>query len=312
MAKVQHVAPLISPVLLQGETGTGKEVIANAIHSLSPRNGGPFVKVNCGAIPDTLIDSELFGHEKGAFTGALSRKIGRFERANGGTIFLDEIGELPLPAQVRLLRVLQENEIERVGGTQTVKIDIRVISGTHRNIDRMVQEGQFRDDLYYRLKVFPIYLPPLRERKPDIPALVHHILRKKAQTLGFRRTATLAPGAMERLLAYPWPGNIRELENVIERAMILADGKPLEFLDLTGQNTTFAAPCATPADLASPNSLADVMKAHIEEVLAACNGRVEGPTGAAKALGLNPSTLRFRMRSLGIPYGRKAKARNAG
>jgi transcriptional regulator with GAF, ATPase, and Fis domain len=311
MARVQHVAPLISPVLLQGETGTGKEVIANAIHHLSPRSGGPFVKVNCGAIPDTLIDSELFGHERGAFTGAVGRKIGRFERASGGTIFLDEIGELPLQAQVRLLRVLQEREIERVGGVETVKVDIRVISGTHRNIEQMVRDGSFRDDLYFRLKVFPISLPPLRDRKPDIPALVQHILKKKTQALGLRWLPTLAPGAMARLLAYSWPGNIRELENVIERALILADGKPLHFIELAGEE---AAPAAKPEPSAGAGrrlSMAAVVKSHIEEALAACHGRVEGPSGAAKMLALNPSTLRFRMRQLGIPFGRKAKTPGA-
>ncbi|OPY89206.1 MAG: Formate hydrogenlyase transcriptional activator [Syntrophaceae bacterium PtaU1.Bin231] len=308
MFRVQHVAPLTSPVLLQGETGTGKEVIANAIHNLSPRSGGPFIRVNCGAIPDTLIDSELFGHEKGAFTGAVSRKMGRFERASGGTIFLDEIGELPHQAQVRLLRVLQENEIERVGGTETVKVDIRVISGTHRDIERMVREGSFREDLYFRLKVFPIALPPLRERKADIPVLVQHILKKKAQALGLHRPPVLSPGVMDRLLAYPWPGNIRELENVIERAIILSDGKPLEFLDGLGAETNPSGRAEAGGGSARLRTLDSVVRGHIEEVLRACNGHVEGAAGAAKALGLNPSTLRFRMRRLGIPYGRKARS----
>jgi len=310
MFRVQHVAPLTSPVLLQGETGTGKEVIANAIHNLSPRSAGPFIKVNCGAIPDTLIDSELFGHEKGSFTGAISRKMGRFERAGGGTIFLDEIGELPHQAQVRLLRVLQEGEIERVGGTETIKIDIRVISGTHRNVEKMVREGSFREDLYFRLKVFPIALPPLRERKADIPVLVQHILKKKAQVLGLHSMPVLAPGVMERLLAYPWPGNVRELENVIERAIILSDGKLLEFLDGLGAETSQAGEPEVSAGGNSQRTLDSVVRDHIREVLQACNGHVEGAGGAAKLLGLNPSTLRFRMRRLGIPYGRKARDRS--
>ncbi len=207
MEMVQRVAPLQSKVLLLGETGTGKEVVANALHRLSARRDGPFVKVNCGAIPETLIDSELFGHEKGAFSGADSRKRGRFERADGGTIFLDEIGELPHQAQVRLLRVLQTREIERVGGSRPIPVDIRIIAATHRNLEKMVTEGLFREDLWFRLSSFPIIIPPLRQRRKDIPELIHHLLTKKAKELGFRRPPEIAPGAIEKLCEYPWPGN---------------------------------------------------------------------------------------------------------
>ena len=208
MGQVLKIAPLSSPVMLYGETGTGKELIANAVHNFSPRNNGPLIKVNCGAIPDSLVDSELFGHEKGAFTGAVSQQRGRFERAHGGTIFLDEISELPLNAQVRLLRVLQEKEIERVGGTQSIKIDIRIISATNKNLQNLVAENLFRDDLYYRLCVFPIHIPPLRERKVDIPALVEYFMRKKAAEIGLHFIPQLAPGTLERLAAYGWPGNV--------------------------------------------------------------------------------------------------------
>ena len=229
MEQVWKVGPLPSPVLLVGETGSGKELIAHAIHNLSLRHNGPLVAVNCGAIPETLLDSELFGHEKGAFTGAVTQRRGRFERADKGTIFLDEVGELPAQAQVRLLRVLQEKEIERVGGSQAIKIDIRIISATHRNLEEMVAEGVFRADLYYRLGVFPIRIPPLRERRADIPALVSHFMEKKVHEMGLRITPTLAPGAIDRLLRYDWPGNVREVANVVERALIQSNGKPLTF-----------------------------------------------------------------------------------
>ena len=211
---------------------SGKELIAHAIHNLSPRHNGPLVAVNCGAIPETLLDSELFGHEKGAFTGAATQRKGRFERADKGTIFLDEVGELPAQAQVRLLRVLQEKEIERVGGSQALKIDIRIISATHRNLEDLVAEGAFRADLYYRLGVFPIRIPPLRERKADIPALVSHFMEKKAHEMGLRIMPVLAPGAIDRLLKYDWPGNVREVANVVERALIQSNGKPLTFDDI--------------------------------------------------------------------------------
>ena len=217
---VRLVASLNSPVLLLGETGVGKEVIANAIHYSSPRKDGPFIKVNCGAIPDTLIDSELFGHEEGAFTGATTKKRGRFERAHKGTILLDEIGELPPPAQIRLLRVIQNKEVERVGGTKPIPVDIRVIAATHRNLKEMVSKNEFREDLWFRLNVFPITIPPLRERKEDIHALVQHFAERKSKELKFHTVPTLATGAIDRLKSYHWPGNVRELENVVERALI--------------------------------------------------------------------------------------------
>jgi len=215
MEMVQQVAPLSNTVLLMGETGTGKEVIANAIHFASPRKDGPFIKVNCGAIPESLIDSELFGHEKGAFTGAASEKRGRFERANGGTLFLDEIGELPPQAQVRLLRVLQQREIERVGGDKVISVDVRVIAATHRNLESMVSENRFREDLWFRLNVFPIIVPPLRQRTDDVPALTRFFVALKCRELGVAIPPAIAPGALERLMKYGWPGNVRELENLV-------------------------------------------------------------------------------------------------
>ena len=221
MRMVEHVAPTNSPVMIIGETGTGKEVIANAIHLSSKRKGSAFVKINCGAIPDSLIDSELFGHEKGAFTGAISQKKGRFERAHNGTIFLDEVGELPLQAQVRLLRVLQQHEIERVGGSQTIPVDVRIITATHKNLEEMVRIGQFREDLWFRLNVFPIIIPPLHQRTIDIPALVDYFLEQKSMDMKIRKLPSLAPGAIEKLLTYDWPGNVRELEYLVERTLIL-------------------------------------------------------------------------------------------
>ena len=305
MEMVHQVAPRESPVLLSGETGTGKEVIANAIHKISPRREGPFITVNCGAIPDTLLDSELFGHEKGAFTGAVSRKRGRFERAHGGTIFLDEIGELPLDAQVRLLRVLQEKEIERVGGTEVITLDIRVIAATHRKLETMITDGRFREDLYFRLNVFPIAIPPLRERSGDIPALVQYFIQKKCREMKFSAIPPLASGAIERLMDYHWPGNVRELENAVERALILSRGAALTFSDLDtshSQNTQYIS--VTSED--EPLNLNEVMTRHIRKVLKMTNGRVEGERGAAKLLGINASTLRNRMHKLGISFGRKS------
>ena len=300
---VRQVAPLTSPVLLMGETGTGKEVIASAIHNLSPRKDGPFIKVNCGAIPNTLLDSELFGHEKGAFTGAVSQRRGRFERASGGTIFLDEIGELPPEAQVRLLRVLQEREIERVGGTQTIKVDIRVIVATHQDIEEMVINGRFRKDLLFRMNVFPIKVPPLRERREDIPALVHHFMEKKARELKVSTIPKLASGAINRLSSYHWPGNVRELENVIERALILSQGQPITFTGLvdSGADEGSTDPVQFKGE---PITLDEVNTHHIKRVLSITGGRIHGPDGAARLLGVHPSTLRARMKKLDIPYGR--------
>lgn len=229
MEMVRQVSGLDSPILLLGETGVGKDVIANAIHYSSPRRDEPFIKVNCGAIPETLMDSELFGHEKGAFTGALSRKRGRFERAHRGTIFLDEIAELPPPAQVRLLRVLQSKEIERVGGSKTIDVDIRIIAATHRNLEEMIRSERFREDLWFRLNVFPIIIPPLRQRKEDIPSLVNHFIEQKSIDMKLTNIPKLAYGAIEQLMSYDWPGNVRELENVIERTLILDRTGPLDF-----------------------------------------------------------------------------------
>jgi transcriptional regulator with GAF, ATPase, and Fis domain len=307
MEMVRQVAPLKSPVLLMGETGVGKEVIANAIHNLSLRSNGPFIRVNCGAIPPTLMDSELFGHEKGAFTGALFQKRGRFERADGGTIFLDEIGELPLEAQVRLLRVLQEKEIERVGGTETIQIDIRVIAATHRNLDQMLAEGRFREDIYFRLRVFPIAIPPLRRRPEDIPVLVQHFIQKKSREMKTVKIPSLAPGALDRLMQYNWPGNVRELENAVEREMIVNKGTLLSFDDLDAKlQPTIAVKADRVATTWEPLELDTVMSRHISQVLALCHGRVEGENGAAHLLNIQPSTLRKRMKKLGIPFGRRA------
>ncbi|MBS1233318.1 MAG: transcriptional regulator, sigma54-dependent [Nitrospirae bacterium] len=306
MEQILKVSPLSSPVLLFGETGTGKELIANAIHSFSPRHNGPLIKVNCGAIPDTLIDSELFGHEKGAFTGAIAQQRGRFERADGGTIFLDEVSELPLNAQVRLLRVLQEKEIDRVGGRQPIKIDVRVISATNKDLKSLVGEKVFRDDLFYRLCVFPIPIPPLRERKMDIPGLVEYFLRKKAKEIGLHFIPKLLPGTMEALTEYGWPGNVRELGNAVERAIIIHSGKPLSFEDIvgfpvhSGDEVRFR-----PADA---NLTLNEMEAdHIRHAMEKTGGKVEGEQGAAALLGMNPGTLRHRMRKLKIPFGRAAK-----
>jgi transcriptional regulator with GAF, ATPase, and Fis domain len=261
--------------------------------------------VNCGAIPETLLDSELFGHEKGAFTGAISQKRGRFERADKGTIFLDEIGELPAQAQVRLLRVLQEKEIERVGGTSSIRVDIRVISATNRNLQEMVASGRFREDLWFRLNVFPIMIPPLRQRREDIPALVHHFIDRKSKELKLTRRSVLAPGAMERLMAYDWPGNVRELQNLIERALIQSRAGILSFETVSGvqagrEVTREVNPNQTLLSLEESNFQ------HIRQALEMAGGKINGPGGAAQILGLNPNTLRSRMNKLGIPYGRRS------
>ncbi|MGD2272863.1 MAG: sigma 54-interacting transcriptional regulator [Desulfobacterales bacterium] len=302
MLKVQQVASLDSPVLLLGETGTGKDVIANSIHYSSSRSTGPFVSVNCGAIPDTLIDSELFGHEKGAFTGALSQKRGRFERANKGTIFLDEIGELPLQAQVRLLKVLQSREIERVGGVKTIHLDIRIIAATNRNLEEMVNDQLFREDLWFRLNVFPIWIPPLRDRQMDIPSLIQHFINLKARELKLTTIPTLSPGAIDPLLTYHWPGNVRELENVIERALILNPSGPLSFEHLNVKHPKRVMDVL--GDSEEMDNLDELTSRHIRRVLSKTKGKVNGADGAAALLGINPSTLRNRMKKLGIPYGR--------
>jgi len=304
MFKIQQVATLDSPVLILGETGVGKDVIANAIHYSSSRSNGPFVSVNCGAIPDTLIDSELFGHEKGAFTGALTQKRGRFERANSGTIFLDEIGELPLQAQVRLLKVLQSKEIERVGGVKTIPLNIRIIAATNRNLEEMVKAHQFREDLWFRLNVFPIWMPPLRERRSDIPALLQHFISSKSRELKLPAVPTVSPGATDLLMDYHWPGNVRELQNIVERALILNPKGPLTFghmnLPLQKENKKLKE------QIPETDNLAEMASHQIRRVLTKTNGKIHGPGGAAELLGLNASTLRNRMDKLGIKYG-KAK-----
>jgi transcriptional regulator with GAF, ATPase, and Fis domain len=307
MGMVRQVAPRQTPVLLLGETGVGKDVIANAVHELSPRRGKPFIKVNCGAIPDTLIDSELFGHEKGAFSGAAAQKRGRFERADTGTIFLDEIGELPPTVQTRLLRVLQNHEIERVGGTKPINLDLRVIAATNRNLEEMVTRGAFREDLWFRLAVFPIRIPPLRDRRMDIPQLVHHMLEKKRIELRLPRAPELAFGAIDQLMDYEWPGNVRELANLVERALILYPEGPLR-LD-TGPNQAAGPAQAQKSKRSQPSSgrLDDVIRDHIVGVLSQTGGKIHGPGGAAEVLDLNTGTLRNRMNKLGIAYGRRKK-----
>jgi transcriptional regulator with GAF, ATPase, and Fis domain len=326
--RIDQVAATDVPVLVMGETGTGKEVVARAIHARSQRNKGPIVCVNCGAIPPGLVDSELFGHERGSFTGASATRKGWFERADGGTLFLDEVGELPLEAQVRLLRVLQERMFERVGGTRPIHVDVRVIAATHRNLEDMVQAGTFREDLWYRLSVFPVYLPPLRERPADVPALAAHFAWKAGKRLG---GTPLVPtdADVELLLGYDWPGNVRELATVIERAAILGGGKKLNVAAALGIRTAsrpsappppapaFTALAAPPPPLAREDSgvhsrgdddvfftLDQAMARHIRDALEKTHGRIEGKGGAADILDINPHTLRSRMKKLGVDWNR--------
>lgn len=306
MQKVQQVAMLNSPVLLLGETGVGKDIIANAIHYSSARSTGPFVSVNCGAIPETLIDSELFGHEKGAFTGALSQKRGRFERADKGTIFLDEIGELPPQAQVRLLKVLQSREIERVGGVKTISLDIRIIAATNRDLEEMVKLGEFREDLWFRLNVFPIWIPPLRERTSDIPALLRHFIYRKVKELKLPDIPSLSPRAIDSLMAYHWPGNVRELQNVIERALILNPEGPLSFEQIIHIKSKRQSSGVT-QPTGEVEQLNQVISNHIQRALVKAGGKIHGPGGAAELLGVNPSTLRNRMNKLRISYKHNSK-----
>ena len=289
---VESVATTDTTALLLGETGTGKELVARAIHHLSPRKHRTLIKVNCAALPAGLIESELFGHEKGAFTGALSRKIGRFELADGGTIFLDEIGDLPLDLQAKLLRVLQEGEFERVGASHTIKVNVRVIAATNRDLEKALQEDRFRADLYYRLNVFPIGIPSLRERKEDIPVLVQYFVMKYGTKLG-KRIETIPQKTMDALRAYPWPGNVRELENVIERALVLSQGPQLEL------GEWLPKPRVTPTGARVP-TLEELESEQIIKTLEMTGWRVSGEKGAAKLLGMKPTTLEARMKKLGI------------
>ena len=297
LKQVEVVAPTESTVLILGETGTGKELIARAIHTISSRSSRPFVKLNCAAIPSGLLESELFGHEKGAFTGAVAQRIGRFELAHGGTIFLDEVGDIPLELQPKLLRVLQEHEFERLGSTRTQRVDVRMVAATNRNLEQMVGDKQFREDLYFRLNVFPIRIPPLRERAGDIPLLVRHYVDKYAQRMN-KRIETFPEEAMAALCRHSWPGNIRELQNLIERAVILTPGSVLQIQINELQPST-------PITSTTANTLEDMKREHILETLQETGGIVGGRHGAALRLGLKRTTLLSKMEKLGISNYRK-------
>jgi hydrogenase-4 transcriptional activator len=304
MERVSLVSNSDMPVLILGETGAGKEVVARAIHQQSPRNNAPFIRVNCGAIPAELIDSELFGHERGSFTGATETRKGWFERADGGTLFLDEVGELPHAAQVRLLRVLQDGTFERVGGGKPLHVNVRIVAATHRNLPEMVNEKKFREDLWYRIAVFPVDLPPLRERREDIPELARHFALIASQRFGVP-TKALSKSSLNLLLSYDWPGNVRELSTVIERATILSKGLELDIATALGIQPKNNSSFNPELELIQPDlflTLDEMMKNHIEKALTASKGRVEGPFGAAELLDINPHTLRGRMRKLGINW----------
>jgi formate hydrogenlyase transcriptional activator len=295
LREVESVAPTDSTVLISGESGTGKELIARALHQLSPRRERTFVKINCAAIPTGLLESELFGHEKGAFTGAISQKSGRFELAHQGTLFLDEVGDIPAELQPKLLRVLQEQEFERLGSAQTIRVNVRLVAATNRDLGQMVAEGQFRNDLYYRLNVFPVMLPPLRERRDDVPRLVRHFTQKLARRMG-KRIETIPAETMNALLQYPWPGNIRELSNVIERAVILSPGPELRIAP-----ADLKAPTEADAEsLGAAGTLAEAEREHILRVLHESRWVLRGPQGAAARLGMKRSTLYWKMKKLGI------------
>ncbi len=297
LTKISIVAPTETSVLITGESGTGKERIAHAIHEHSGRKHKPIVVVNCAALPLSLVESELFGYEKGSFTGANSQRIGKFEQANGGTLFLDEIGELPLDAQVKLLRVLQEKEIERIGGDQTIKVDVRIVAATNRTLEREVAEGRFRLDLYYRLNVFPVELPPLRERKEDVAELAGYFL-KKFSKLANRNITGFTAKALQQLQAYDWPGNIRELEHLIERSTLMAIGNEISEIQLP-QNAGTTNP-ATPVQQAGLQSLEEMERMHIIQALQSCGGKVFGSGGAAELLKIPATTLYSKMKKLGI------------
>jgi PAS domain S-box-containing protein len=293
LKKIEQVGVTNSTVLILGETGTGKELIARALHNISPRSGRPLVKVNCSALPENLVESELFGHEKGAFTGAISKKIGRFELADGGTIFLDEIGDLKFDLQAKLLRVLQEGEFERIGNPVTIKVDTRIIAATNLDLERAIEKREFREDLFYRLNVFPINSPPLRERKEDIPLLVSHFCDKLGPKVG-KKINSVSKLVMNSLVDYSWPGNVRELENIIERAVILSENNKLEAGDWIPADEPGAQP------LQDVTTLEECERRHIVKALELTGWRVSGQRGAAGILGLNPSTLQSRIKKLGI------------
>jgi formate hydrogenlyase transcriptional activator len=292
LEEVEQVAPTDSTVLIQGETGTGKELIARAIHNLSARCGRPFIKLNCAAIPFDLLESELFGHERGAFTGAIAQKVGRFEMADKGTLFLDEVGDIPPGLQPKLLRVLQEQEFERLGSTRTHKVDVRLVAATNRNLADMVKRNEFRGDLYYRLNVFPIPLPPLRARREDIPALVEHFVEIYSRRMD-KQIEQIAPETMSALTSYAWPGNIRELQNFIERSVIVTSGSVLQAPLASLQNSAGA-------ESLGAVTLEDAERDHIRKILEQTRWVVAGPNGAAARLGIKRSTLYFRMQKLGI------------
>jgi transcriptional regulator with GAF, ATPase, and Fis domain len=303
MARARMVSRSAAPVLLFGETGTGKEVIARAIHDHSPHRNGPFRRVNCGAIAPELIDSELFGHEPGAFTGAATRRKGWFEQADGGTLFLDEVGELSLAAQVRLLRVVQDGEVVRVGGERPVRVDVRIVAATHRDLPAMVEAHAFREDLFYRLSVFPIVIPPLRDRPTDIRAFADYFAERAANRFGLRPVA-VTDDDVAMLQNYHWPGNVRELAAVIDRAVLVGQGRELGVRAALGQAPRPASPVpASPGEATRPVTIEPLdvaMRRHIESALGYTHGRVDGPYGAARVLQINPHTLRARMRKLGI------------
>jgi transcriptional regulator with GAF, ATPase, and Fis domain len=307
--QVEQVGPLDSPVLIIGETGVGKELIARLLHGVSKRSRGPFIAVNCGALPESLLDSELFGYEKGAFTGASQQKPGYFEQADKGVLFLDEVGELTLQAQTKLLRAIQHQVFHRVGGTTPVSVDVRVIAATHRVIPDMIRSKTFREDLWYRLNVFPIEVPPLRDRKSDIPLLVQYLVNSKLYEMNLSFEPVLAPEAMGQLTSYDWPGNIRELQNVLERALILSRGTPMSFPHLVSrtagnqdENELFSY-----GEGKFP-SMDQMIARHIHKSLELSKGKIGGPGGAADLLGMNPSTLRARMKKLNIRIGKVPKS----
>ena len=317
MESIEQVAPTTSTVLLRGETGTGKELVAHAIHINSPREDKPFVRVNCASLARGVLESELFGHEKGSFTGAISQRAGRFELADGGTLFLDEVGDLPMDVQIKLLRALQEREFERVGGTETIHVDVRVVSATNRNLEDMIESGEFREDLYYRLNVFPVHLPPLRDRHGDLPLLVNHFISKFAAGAN-KQVHGYTEEAMTKMQAYSWPGNVRELENIIERAMILVKGPKIEASNLLfsrlGKSSTGSTPVigssSAPSAAPAPPDLGEgarplgekLQDREKQEIIAAVEKSNNNIAGAARLLCINRSTLYYRMRKLGLEH----------